>query len=142
HAVLVVEPPVRDGTITTRRSGLARYQLRIRGQAAHAGPQGGGGPAGSGAGAHVVQQGGGVPAVSELAHQTLVLNGMVDDERGVRVNVGQVGGGSGDNVVAAEAWARVDARAWTAPEQDQLERAIRGLRPVLEGATIEVAGGI
>jgi glutamate carboxypeptidase len=80
--------------------------------------------------------------VSELAHQTLVLNGLVDDERGVRVNVGQVGGGTGDNVVAAEAWARVDARAWTAPEQQQLERAIRGLRPVLEGATIEVAGGI
>ena len=58
------------------------------------------------------------------------------------MNVGQVGGGSGDNVVAAEAWARVDARAWTAPEQQRLERAIRGLRPVLEGATIEVAGGI
>ena len=77
HAVLVVEPPVRDGTITTRRSGLARYQLRIRGQAAHAG-----------------HQGGGVSAVSELAHQTLVLNGLVDDERGVRVNVGQVGGGT------------------------------------------------
>jgi glutamate carboxypeptidase len=125
HAVLVLEPPVRDGTITTRRSGLARYQLRIRGQAAHAG-----------------HQGGGVSAVSELAHQTLVLNGLVDAERGVRVNVGQVGGGSGDNVVAAEAWARVDARAWTSPEQQQLERAIRGLRPVLEGATIEVAGGI
>jgi glutamate carboxypeptidase len=53
-----------------------------------------------------------------------------------------VGGGTGDNVVAAEAWARVDARAWTATEQQQLERAIRGLRPVLEGATIEVAGGI
>src|SRR4051794_4265720 len=125
RAVLVVEPPVRDGTMTTRRSGLARYQLAVRGQAAHAG-----------------HQGGGVSAVVELAHQTLVLNGLVDAERGVRVNVGQVGGGTGDNVVAAEAWARVDARAWTAPEQQQLERAIRGLQPVLEGATLEVAGGI
>ena len=37
RAVLVLEPPVRDGTITTSRSGLARYQLRIRGRAAHAG---------------------------------------------------------------------------------------------------------
>ena len=81
--------------------------------------------------------------MSELAHQTLVLiRRCVDDERGVRVNVGQVGGGTGDNVVAAEAWARVDARAWTAPEQRELEQAIRGLRPVLEGATIEVTGGI
>src|SRR5262249_20898340 len=48
----------------------------------------------------------------------------------------------GDNVVAAEAWARIDARAWTAPEQAKLERTIRGLRPVLKGATLEVTGGI
>jgi glutamate carboxypeptidase len=124
-AVLVVEPPVRDSTITTERSGLARYQLRVRGQAAHAG-----------------HQGGGVSAVTELAHQTLALAGLVDAERGVRVNVGQIGGGSGDNVVAAEAWARVDARAWTAEEQRRLEVAVRGLKPVLPGATIEVAGGV
>jgi glutamate carboxypeptidase len=125
RAVLVVEPPVRDGTMTTQRSGLARYQLAIRGQAAHAG-----------------HQGGGVSAVVELAHQTLALTKLVDPERGVRVNVGQVGGGTGDNVVAAEAWARIDARAWTAPEQERLEAAIRGLRPVLQGAELEVTGGV
>jgi glutamate carboxypeptidase len=125
QAVLVVEPPVRDGTITTQRSGLARYQLRIRGRAAHAG-----------------HQGGGTSAVVELAHQTLALSRLVDAGRGVRVNVGQVAGGSGDNVVAAEAWARIDARAWSAAEQAQLEAAIRGLRPVLDGASIEVTGGV
>jgi len=125
RAVLVLEPPVRDGTITTSRSGLARYQLRIRGVAAHAG-----------------HQGGGVSAVLELAHQTLALSKLVDRERGVRVNVGQVAGGTGDNVVAAEAWARIDARAWTAAEQAQLEAAIFGLRPVIEGAAIEVTGGV
>jgi glutamate carboxypeptidase len=124
-AVLVVEPPVRDGTITTERSGLARYQLRIRGRAAHAG-----------------HQGGGVSAVTELAHQTLALSALADPQRGVRVNVGQVGGGSGDNVVAAEAWARVDARAWTVEEQGRLEDAVRGLQPVLAGAAIEVTGGV
>jgi glutamate carboxypeptidase len=80
--------------------------------------------------------------VVELAHQTLALSRLVDAGRGVRVNVGQVGGGSGDNVVAAEAWARIDARAWTAAEQAQLEAAIRGLQPVLDGATIEVTGGV
>ncbi|HYW29753.1 MAG TPA: M20 family metallopeptidase [Gaiellales bacterium] len=125
RAVLVVEPPVRDGTMTTQRSGLARYQLAIRGQAAHAG-----------------HQGGGVSAVVELAHQTLALTKLVDPDRGVRVNVGQVAGGTGDNVVAAEAWARIDARAWTAPEQQRLEAAIRGLRPALRGAELEVTGGV
>jgi glutamate carboxypeptidase len=125
EAVLVLEPPVRDHTITTARSGLARYQLYIRGQAAHAG-----------------HQGGGISAVEELAHQVIALHGLRDAERGVRVNVGQVGGGTGDNVVAAEAWARIDARAWTAPEQQQLERAIRGLAPRLRGAELRVEGGV
>ncbi|MDX6553283.1 MAG: glutamate carboxypeptidase [Gaiellales bacterium] len=125
EAALVLEPPVRDGTITTERSGLARYGLHITGRAAHAG-----------------HQGGGCSAVTELAHQTLALMGLVDKERGVRVNVGQVGGGTGDNVVAAEAWARIDARAWTRDEQIELERAIRGLNPVLDGSRLEVSGGI
>jgi glutamate carboxypeptidase len=125
EAALVLEPPVRDGTITTERSGLARYQLQIRGRAAHAG--------------HL---GGGCSAVTELAHQTLALMNLVDRDRGVRVNVGQVGGGTGDNVVAAEAWARIDARAWTREEQMALERSIRGLKPVLDGSSLEVSGGI
>jgi glutamate carboxypeptidase len=125
HAVLVLEPPVRDGTITTRRSGLARYQMKIHGVAAHAG-----------------HQGGGVSAVLELAHQTLALQKLVDPDRGVRVNVGQVAGGTGDNVVAAEAWARIDARAWTAEEQQRLEAAILGRRPVLDGAEVEMTGGV
>jgi glutamate carboxypeptidase len=125
EAVLVLEPPVRDHTITTARSGLARYQLQIEGEAAHAG-----------------HQGGGVSAVEELAHQTLALHRLRDRERGIRVNVGQVGGGTGDNVVAASAWARIDARAWTAEEQRELEAGIRGLRPVLPGARLTVAGGV
>ena len=126
EAVLVLEPPVRDGTITTARSGLARYQMRITGRAAHAGN-------GSTAG---------VSAVEELAYQTLALHELPQHVDGARVNVGQVGGGTGDNVVAGEAWARIDARAWTSDAQSRLEREIRGLKPRLGGATIEIAGGI
>jgi glutamate carboxypeptidase len=125
EAVLVLEPPVRDHTVTTARSGLARYQLHIQGQAAHAG-----------------HQGGGVSAVEELAHQTLALHALRDAERGIRVNVGQVAGGTGDNVVAAAAWARIDARAWTTEEQKKLEAAIFGLKPKVPGARLTVTGGI
>ena len=96
-AALVVEPPVREGTITTARSGLARYQLYIQGRSAHAGNG----------------HRGGISAIEELAHQTIALHELADRIEGARINVGQVGGGSGDNVVAAEAWARIDARAWT-----------------------------
>jgi glutamate carboxypeptidase len=126
RAALVLEPPVKDGTITTTRSGLARYQLHIRGRAAHAGN-------GSRAG---------VSAVEELAHQITAVHRMADPAAGIRTNVGQVGGGTGDNVVAGEAWARIDARAWTAAGQRSLEGALRGLRPHLDGATIEVTGGV
>src|SRR5204862_92436 len=38
RAVLVLEPPVRDGTITTSRSGLARELCRRRGDAGHRRP--------------------------------------------------------------------------------------------------------
>ena len=126
RAVLVLEPPVRDGTITTSRSGLARYQLRIRGRAAHAG---------NGWRA-------GVSAIEELAHQVAAVHALADEAAGMRTNVGQVGGGTGDNVVAAEAWARIDARAWTAQAQARLEAAIYGLEPRVEGATIEVSGAV
>jgi glutamate carboxypeptidase len=126
RAALVLEPPVKDGTITTTRSGLARYQLHIRGRAAHAG---------NGARA-------GVSAVDELAHQIIAVHRMADPASGIRTNVGQVGGGTGDNVVAGEAWARIDARAWTVDGQRALESSIRGLRPRLDGASIEVTGGV
>ena len=62
--------------------------------------------------------------------------------RGIRTNVGQVGGGTGDNVVAGEAWARIDARAWKADEQRSLERSLHALRPHLDGAVLTVTGGI
>ena len=126
RAALVLEPPVKDGTITTRRSGLARYQLHIRGRAAHAGN-------GSRAG---------VSAIEELAHQVAAVHALADPAAGIRTNVGQVGGGTGDNVVAAESWARIDARAWTADDQRRLEKSVRGLRPHLEGAVISVTGGV
>ena len=124
--VLVLEPPVRDDTITTARSGLARYQLHVTGRAAHAG------------GGHTA----GVSAIAEIAHQTLAVHALQDPGRGIRVNVGQIGGGSGDNVVAGEAWARIDARAWTDGDQRRLERDIHHLRPSLEGAELRVTGGV
>ena len=62
------------------------------------------------------------------------MHALADEAAGVRTNVGQVGGGTGDNVVAAEAWARIDARAWTADAQARLEAAIYGLVPQLDGS--------
>ena len=126
RAVLVLEPPVRDASITTSRSGLARYQLRITGRAAHAGN-----------GKRRRRLGGRGAGSPDAGRPS--APGAIE---GARVNVGQVGGGTGDNVVAGEAWARIDARAWTSDAQLELEHALRSLKPQLDGAQIEVAGGI
>ena len=137
RAVLVLEPPVKDGTITTSRSGLARYQLHIRGRAAHAGN-------GSRAG---------VSAIEELAHQITAVHGLSDPAAGIRTNVGQVGGGTGDNVVAgrglgADRRPRLDGRraalagaGAAGPAAASRRRRARGHRrrhPAADGA---VAGG-
>ncbi|MCB0094331.1 MAG: M20/M25/M40 family metallo-hydrolase, partial [Caldilineaceae bacterium] len=45
------------------------------------------------------------------------------------------------NVVAAEAHAIIDVRAWTQAEADRLANAIRALQPVTPGAKLEITGG-
>jgi glutamate carboxypeptidase len=123
--VLVLEPS-RYGSLITWRKGIGRFSLNIRGIAAHSG----------------VDPEKGVSAIEETAHQILKLQAMTDLGRGTTVNVGIVRGGSRVNVVAASAQAECDLRVLTVIEGERMERAILGLKPVLEGATIEVSGGM
>ena len=46
------------------------------------------------------------------------------------------------NTVPAAARFAVDVRAWTAAEQQRVDAALHGLRPVLPGAEVRVNGGI
>ena len=64
-----------------------------------------------------------------------------DPARGITVNVGTIDGGLRPNVVAPEASAIVDVRAPTAAAARTLERAVKGLKPTLDGAAVEVEGG-
>jgi glutamate carboxypeptidase len=125
EAVLVLEPALPGGVLKTRRKGCGDYQVLIRGEAAHAG----------------VDPGKGISAIRELARQILAIETLQDLTRGVSVNVGVVEGGTRTNVVAAEARARVDARAPTAADAERIDRAMRALTPQLPGARIEVRGG-
>jgi glutamate carboxypeptidase len=125
RAVLVLEPALPAGVLKTRRKGCGEYEVVIRGVAAHAG----------------VDPGKGVSAIRELARQVLAVETLQDLSRGVSVNVGIVEGGTRTNVVAAEARARIDVRAPTMADAERIDGAIRGLRPQLPGAAIEVHGG-
>jgi glutamate carboxypeptidase len=126
HAALVLEPPIPGGTVKTGRKGVGEFELTVRGRSAHAGND--------------IQKG--ISAIQELAHQILEVNKFVDFERGTTLNVGVVQGGVLSNVVAAEARATIDMRFKVIEEGYRVEEAMQRLAPVIDGARIEVKGGI
>jgi glutamate carboxypeptidase len=125
-AVLVLEPATSGGAIKTARKGIADFTLLVEGRAAHAG----------------VEPEKGISAVEELAHQTLALKALANPAVGTTVNVGVVEGGTRPNVVAAAARAEIDVRFSRASEASRIVEAIRGLQPRLDGARIEIRGGV
>lgn len=125
-AALVLEPAIPGGAVKTARKGVGEFELIVRGKPAHAGnnPRGG------------------ISAITEMAHQVLAINGLVDYGRGTTLNVGVVRGGVLSNVIAAEAWAAIDMRFENIEEGHRIEQAMQRLKPVLDGARLEVRGGI
>jgi glutamate carboxypeptidase len=121
-AALVLEGTTDAGHLKTARKGIGRFRLAVRGRAAHA-----------------ATPGEGASAIHELAHQMLRIYDLADDH-GVTVNVGIVSGGTRDNVVAAAAEAVVDLRVPRLADRDRLDKALRSLRPVLEGTDLELTG--
>lgn len=125
-AVLVPEPSLAGGEAKTARKGVAFYELLIHGRAAHAG----------------IEPGRGASAITELAHQILAVLALEDPARGTTINVGVVSGGTTSNVVAAEARAEVDVRLAVMEEGTRVDAAMRALRPVTPGVSLEVRGGV
>ncbi len=125
-AALILEPPIPGGRVKTGRKGIGGFMLKVTGRAAHAG----------------LDPGQGVNAIVELAHQTLHLAALNNYEQGITVNVGVANGGTTSNVVPAEASAKIDFRFWKDEDGAEVEAIIRHLQPVLEGAKLELMGGI
>jgi glutamate carboxypeptidase len=122
---LVLEPSNSDGIIKLARKGSGEYALAIHGRAAHQG----------------VEPELGVNAVVEAAHQVMRLLELDDLEAGTTVGPNVLTAGIASNVVPDYADLRIDVRAWTAAEQDRLDKGITALRPVLDGSTFELTGG-
>ena len=125
-AVLVTEPAREGGRIVTARKGTARFDIVVRGQAAHSG----------------TRHQDGRNAIRDLARQILDIEGMTDYATGLTVNVGVISGGSRANVVADEARAAVDMRV---PNPEVSEVAIArflALKPYDPGCTLEITGGL
>jgi glutamate carboxypeptidase len=126
RAALVFEPPIPGGRIKTGRKGVGQFELTVRGRPAHAGndPQAG------------------INAITELAHQVLAINLLNDYKRGTTLNVGVARGGVLSTVVPAEAEASIDLRFETVEEGRRAAEALADLKPVLDGAILEIRGGI
>lgn len=125
RTVLVLEPGVR-GSLKTFRKGVGRFNVTTRGKAAHAG-------AGHEAG---------ISAIEEMARQIQHIHSLSDYDTGTTLNVGVVRGGTRGNVVAAECFAEVDVRVTSKEEAERIEETFAGFEPFLEGAEIEVTGGL
>ena len=115
-----------DGRLKIARKGLGRFVVTVHGRPAHAGADA----------EH------GISAILELSHQVQRLFALNDPARGITVNVGTIDGGLRPNVIAPQASAIVDVRVPDAVAARELEDALKGLRPILHGAAIEVEGGI
>jgi glutamate carboxypeptidase len=127
EAVLVLEPGTGlTGKLKTARKGVGDYEIRIHGRASHAG----------------VDFTNGVSATLELARQIPRIAGFTRLERGITVNVGVIGGGTRTNVVAEEAWAKVDIRIARLRDEAWLDRQFHSLRAYDKRTKIEVSGGL
>ncbi|WP_193614350.1 M20 family metallopeptidase [Nocardioides lijunqiniae] len=124
-AALVLEASADGGALKTERKGVSLYDVRLHGRAAHAG----------------LEPERGVNATLELAHQALVVAALGDPDLGTTVTPTAGRSGTTTNTVPAAASFAVDARVRTVAEQDRVDAAMRALRPVLEGARVEVLGG-
>jgi glutamate carboxypeptidase len=123
--VLVLEPPTAEGSLKTARKGVGGFYLQVIGRASHAGSQ----------------PELGVSAINELAHQILAVQGFADLEKGTTINTGVVQGGTRSNVIAAQAEAQIDVRAWTPEEAERIERAMKELQSKILGTELVVEGG-
>ncbi len=124
--VLVTEPAREGGKIVTARKGAARFDLTIKGQAAHSG----------------ARHEDGRSAIKELARQILDLEAMTDYATGVTVNVGHVGGGTRANVVADHAWAEIDMRVPNQEVGDPAVARVLSMKPYDPDVTMDITGGL
>lgn len=124
-AALVLEASADGGALKVERKGVSGYTVGIEGRAAHAG----------------LEPERGVNATIEAAHQLLAVNALGDEGRGTTVTPTTLTAGTTSNTVPAAGSFAVDVRVRDVEEQNRVDRAMRALRPVLDGAKVRVTGG-
>lgn len=126
-AVLVLEPAAgAEGACKTSRKGIARYTLRVRGVASHAG----------------LDFERGASAIVEAANQVLSIAALSRPERGLTLNPGLIAGGTRPNVIADLAEIVTDVRFLTASQAARVDSQMHRLRPHDPRCVLELSGGV
>jgi glutamate carboxypeptidase len=124
--VLGTEPSRDGGKIVTSRKGVGRFVLTAHGRPAHSGAR------------HEA----GRSAILEVARHVVAIEQMTDYARGVTFNVGQISGGTADNVVPATCSATIDMRVRSFADAAEFEQYFRNLKPYNPDVTVQVTGGL
>ncbi len=127
NRAFVLEPPLGlDGKLKTTRKGVGRFEITIKGKAAHAG----------------LDPSKGISAIVELSHQIQKLYAMNDAEKGISVNIGMIEGGISANVVAPKSKAVVDVRVLTVKDGHDITKKIINLKPDSKDVSLEIKGSV
>ncbi len=124
--VLVTEPARDGGKIVVARKGVGRYDITTHGRPAHSG----------------VRHADGRSAIVEMARQVIAIEAMTDYARGITVNVGQISGGTAENVVPQTCTATIDLRVNTLADADEMHRRLTGLAPHGPDTSVHVTGAM
>lgn len=125
---LVMEPARPDGSVVSSRRGAGRYELEVKGKAAHSG----------------MNPEDGVSAIDELAYKVIELKALADPVNGVNINVGLMEGGTSVNTIAPSAKAGIDVRITNAEQAEMIDKKVREVcgKSTIPGTELTLSGGI
>ncbi len=112
--------PGHDGAMTIERKGVTCFEINATGIGGHAGAD--------------YKKGG--SAIQELLNKLQQIYALRDDSKDISVNIGVISGGTADNVLAHEAYARGEVRSYDPAEMDKLHQQLKAIcaAPGLPGA--------
>jgi glutamate carboxypeptidase len=125
-AVIVTEGAAPSGGIKMTRKGVALYKFILNGKAAHAG----------------LEPERGANVTVELGSLITDLFDLHDNSLGTTVSPTVAASGVAVNTIPDEAVLYADARAWTLPELQRVDAAIRSRQITVDGVEIAIEGGI
>jgi glutamate carboxypeptidase len=124
--VLVFEASADGGALKIARKGTGTFEVVVHGRAAHAG----------------LEPWNGVNSLVAAAELIGTITTFADASKATTVTPTVAVAGTADNVVPAETRVKVDVRVEEPGEAERLDAAFASLSPSVEGARVEILGGL